>query len=287
MKYISLLLFILSLNAWACEYLGKDGLLITKKEILAHDLALKLKNCNETEQEVLRTTLSNLEGNISAFQLEHLLNLPNFKLNHERLIIKNLNKITRQQLALQENIQVRSTHNSPSFIDFNSGDRLSIFCNGCLYGAKQNLILTTRSLLGQVKQQNIEVDFITYFKAYRLLTNTSAFSTINPDQLELIQTEKIPHAELITDTDKLRFYRTNKPLKAGELLKMSDFSANKIIQAGVKSELILENHFVKIKTQGIPRSAASIGEMVEVYHPEKKKKYYGKVIDINKVHVEL
>lgn len=287
MKYILLFLVFLSLNTLACEYLGKDGILITKKEILYPDLALKLKDCNENELEIVRTTLSNLEGNISSFQLDHLLNIPNFKLNHERLIIKNLNKITKQQLALKDNIHVNANKDAPSFIDFNSSESISIFCNGCLYGQGQILTLTTRSLLGKISNKEVKVDFITYFNAYRLLSNTPAFSTISPDQLELIQTEKIPHTQLITDLSQLRFFQTNKPLKAGQILRMSDLSANQIIRAGVKSELILENHFIKIKTHGIPRSAGSIGEMIEVYHPEKNKKYYGKVIDINKVHVQL
>lgn len=287
MKLFVLFLSLLSFNALACEYQGKDGLLVTKKEILTHDLALKLKDCNETEIEIIRNTLSNLEGNISAFQLNHLLDIPDFKLNHERLIIKNLNKLTRLQLALKDNMHVTGSINSPSLIEFNSSDSISIFCNGCLHGQQQNLKITFRSILGKTINKDINIDFITYYKAYRLLTDVPAFSKINEDSIEMIQTEKIPHAELMTEEDHLKFYQTNKPLKAGSILKMSDLSATKIIHAGIKSEVILENHFVKIKTQGIPRSNGAIGEMIEVYQPEKNKKYYGKVIDINKVHVQL
>lgn len=287
MKLLFLFLSILSSSAFACEYLGKDGILITQKEISLADLTLKLKDCTEDEMNIIRSTLSNLEGNISAYQLNHLLNIEEFKLNHERLIIKNLNKISRLQLALKENIHVFASKDAPSFVEFNSNDTLSIFCNGCLYGQQQNLRLAIRSILGKVTNKDLKVDFITYFKAYRLMTNTSAFSTIKEDDVEIIQVEKIPHTEFLTDLSQLRFYQTNKPLKAGDILKMSDLSASKIIYAGVRSEIILENNFVKIKTQGIPRSAGSIGEMIEVYHPEKNKKYYGKVIDINKVHVQL
>lgn len=287
MRLFSLLFILSSLNSFACEYTGKDGILVTKKAIQTHDLILRLKECSNEEVEIIRSTFSNIEGHISSFQLNHLLNIPDFRLNHERLIVKNLNKTTKLQLALKENIHVTATDNAPSFLEFNSTDTLSLFCNSCLHGANQNLSLHINSSLGILSKKDIKVNFITYFTAYRVLSNTSAFSTINSENVEVVQTEVIPHQELLTDLSTLRFYQTNKTLKAGELIKMSDLSATKIIRAGVKSEVVLENHFIKIKTHGIPRSAGTIGEMIEVYHPEKNKKYYGKVIDINKVHVQL
>src|SRR5690606_17337288 len=108
----------------------------------------------DQEIETIRTTLSNLEGNISAFQLNHLLNLPHFSLNHERLIIKNLNKLTRQQLALKDNIHVAATQEGASFLEFNSSDYISIFCNSCLFGSQQNLSINFRSPLGKVSKQD-------------------------------------------------------------------------------------------------------------------------------------
>lgn len=287
MRLLVFFLSLFSLNLFACEYLGKDGLLKTQNTILTHDMALKLKNCSEEEVENIRATLNNLDGNISAFQLNHLLNITDFRLNQERLIIKSLNKIGKEQLGLKDNIHVTAGENTPSLIEFNSSDSLSVFCTGCLYGDNQNLQLSIKSLLGKSVNQNLKVDFKTYFNAYRLLSNTPAFSVISKDNIEVVQIEKIPHTELLTDLNQLRFFQTNKPLKAGEVLKMSNLSATRIIQAGVKSEVVLENQFIKIKTHGIPRSAGTIGQMIEVYHPEKKKKYLGKVIDINKVHVQL
>jgi len=76
-------------------------------------------------------------------------------------------------------------------------------------------------------------------------------------------------------------------MKAGDLLRQSDLNALSLVRAGVKTEVIIENELVKLKTSGISRSNGSLGEFVEVFHPQKNKKYLGKVIDINKVLVEL
>lgn len=287
MKIFLFLLALYAFNSLACEYIGQDGILVTKKEIKKKDLKLKLKDCTARELETIRSTFSNIEGNIGILQLHQILAIPHFKMNHDRLIIKKLSKMTKQQLALKDNMQVYATTTAPSIMGFNSTDSLSLFCNSCLYGSDQNLSLHIKSASGELSKEDIKVNFVTYFTAYRILSNTAAFSGIKLDDVEVIMTENIPHIEFLTDVSQLRFYQTNKSLKAGQMLKMSDLSPTRIIHAGVKSEVILENHFIKIKTYGIPRSAGSIGEMIEVYHPEKNKKYYGKVIDINKVHVQL
>ena len=285
MKLLLSFVLLFSLPAFACEYTGKDGILVTRKDIKTEELPLN--DCSPDEQEIFRNTLTNLEGNISAAQLNEILGIKNFKLNQDRLIIKSLDKLSKQQLALKDNIHVVARINSPALIDFNSSDSISLFCNGCLFGENQNISLQLKDLLGEVSHKNINVDFKTFFKAYRVLSPVAPFGTITGDNIEMILTDKIPHTTFLEDPSQLRFYQTNKSLRAGELIKMSDLSPSRIIRAGMKSELVLENKHIKIKTHGIPRSSGAIGDFVEVYHPEKKKKYYGKVIDINKVHVDL
>ena len=125
-------------------------------------------------------------------------------------------------------------------------------------------------------------------KAYRLTSPLASFSSLNDsDILKEEYIESIPHTDIITDMESLKFYKTNKPIKAGEILKASDLNAINLVRAGLKTDVVLENQMVRIKTQGISRSNGTIGELVEVYHPQKNKKYLGKVIDINKVLVEL
>ena len=85
----------------------------------------------------------------------------------------------------------------------------------------------------------------------------------------------------------LKFYKLNKPLRPGELLRQSDLNPINLVKAGSKTEVIIENELIKLKTYGISRNNGGVGEFVEVFHPQKNKKYQGKVIDLNKVLVEL
>ena len=125
-------------------------------------------------------------------------------------------------------------------------------------------------------------------KAFRVTQPLPSFSDIKDKNVVKEEyVEAIPHTDLITDFESLKFFKTNKPLRTGELIKRSDLNAVNLVKAGLKTEVILENSAIRIKTDGISRNSGSIGEMVEVYHAQKNKKYLGKVIDVNKVLVEL
>jgi flagella basal body P-ring formation protein FlgA len=124
-------------------------------------------------------------------------------------------------------------------------------------------------------------------RAYRVISFHPAFSQITETSLKEEYIESIPHTDLVTNLETLKFFKINKPLNTGDFLRQSDLNALSLVKAGVKTEVIIENELLKLKTSGISRSNGILGEFVEVYHPEKKKKYYGKVIDINKVHVDL
>jgi flagella basal body P-ring formation protein FlgA len=124
-------------------------------------------------------------------------------------------------------------------------------------------------------------------KAFRVTAHLPAFSEIPVSSLKQELIEAIPHTDLFSNPEKLKFFKLNKPIRSGEILRQSDLSALSIVKAGMKTEVIIENTLVKLKTTGICRSNGALGDYVEVFHPQKNKKYLGKVIDINKVLVEL
>src|SRR5690606_23128854 len=115
----------------------------------------------------------------------------------------------------------------------------------------------------------------------------SAFRALKASSLKEDYIEAIPHTDLFQNMGKIHFYQLNKPIKAGEVLKKSDLNPINLVRAGMTTEVFIENSLMKIKTHGISRSNGSLGDLVEVYHPQKRKKYHGKVIDINKVLIEL
>lgn len=253
--------------------------------------AIHQQNCPEATISEINQILGSVEGKVTAAQLTTMFKIRNQDVNFEPSVVQvqQFRQIVRDQLILPSGVQLKNSEamNAQNFISLSPGDRIEVQCIGCLYGNGQSLNVNILGFDGSQRSMTVRVDFKKMVKAYRLMSSMTAFSEVPTDMLKEEYVESIPHTDLITDLTTLKFFKLNKPIKAGELLRQSDLNSINLVRAGLKTDVIIENELVRIKTQGISRSNGALGEIVEVFHPQKNKKYQGKVVDINKVLVEL
>lgn len=290
-KSLALIFFVLiNTSSWACEAELPSQLVILG-ESKDFQKVLKQHNCNDKELEEISNTIGSVEGKITSGQFVEILKSKNIEatIRPHLIHVQHLKHLVREQLSIPSGVQLRSSEavNCSNYLTIAPGDRIELECIGCLYGSQQPLNLKVLGFDGNNKSYLIKADFKKMVRAYRIIGSYPSFSELNQDNLKEEYVESIPHTDLISDLKSLRFYKLNKPVRAGELLRQSDLNAISLVKAGLKTEVIIENELVRLKTSGISRSNGSLGEFVEVYHPEKKKKYQGRVIDINKVLVEL
>lgn len=291
-KLIFFCLFSLSFVSisFGCEVTIPAHLIIVNDQA---DLQKAIQNnsCSDSLMNELTQILKSVEGKISSNQLNEILSMKGHTLTiHPPLMqVEQFKHLVRNHVLLPPGIQVKSTEviNSGNYISLAPGDKFDIHCVGCLFGTGQILNVNIYGFDGINKALTVRADFKKMVRAYRLLTYMPSFTEISKDNLKEEYIDSIPHTDLLTNLDSLKFYKLNKPVKAGEILKFSDLNAIDLVKAGLKTEVIIENELVRLKTHGISRSNGSLGETVEVFHAEKNKKYQGKVIDINKVLVEL
>ena len=250
------------------------------------------KNCAPSVLDDFYQIVTKFEGRVASYQLKEMMNSRghDIEIGPPSINIHQFKTMIRNQLLLPAGIQVKSTDsiNMSGSLAMASGDKVEISCSSCLFGTQQTLNVSIIGFDGSKQTFFARADFRKMVKAYRLNTPLSSFSSLNGlSVLNEEYIEAIPHTDLITDMDSLKFYKTNKPLRTGDILKRSDLNAINLVRAGLKTDVILENEMVRIKTQGISRSNGAIGDLVEVFHPQKNKKYQGRVIDVNKVLVEL
>lgn len=285
-------LFILgfSLSAFCCEIQLPGHLLILGDQPNLSNVFVHTECSAEAVQEV-GSTLKSLEGKVASYQLSEILKAKSFdvKISPQMFQVQHIRNIVREQLMLSPGVQLKSSAamNAQDYIVLNPGDKVEVQCSACLFGSQQPLNVQVRGFDGTNRLLTIKADFKKMVKAYRLTSFQPAFSSLSAHFLREEYIESIPHTDLVTNLDTLRFFKVNKPLRAGELLRQSDLNALSLVKAGVKTDVIIENSLIKLQTTGISRSNGSLGEFVEVFHPQKNKKYQGKVIDINKVLVEL
>jgi flagella basal body P-ring formation protein FlgA len=291
MRYTLLFLLFFTHMALACEVQLPHQLIIFNEDNSGQSAYLS-KNCATEITNDLHHIVSKLEGRVASYQLKEMMSARGHavEISPPSINIHQFKTMVRNQLPLPTGIQVKSTQsvNMSGSLALAAGDKVEISCSSCLYGSQQMLNVAIIGFDGSKQTFFARADFRKMVKAYRLNSSLPSFSSLNETSLlneEYI--ESIPHTDLITDMDSLKFYKTNKPLRTGEILKRSDLNAINLVKAGLKTDVILENEMVRIKTSGISRSNGTIGDLVEVFHPQKNKKYQGKVIGVNKVLVEL
>lgn len=291
MKYIILLFFILIQSVCACEITLPAQIVIFNKELSGSNIYHSM-NCETKVIDELHHLISELEGRIANYQVKELMANKGIEveITSTSTVVHQFSTIIREQMMLPAGVRAKSSIplNFNGSIGLLAGDSLQVNCETCLFGAQQPLNVTVKGFDGTKRTFIVTTDFSKMVRALRLVSPLPSFSSLSDSSYfkeEL--TESIPHTDLMTDLEALKFYRTNKPLMTGQLLRRSDVSAIDLVKAGLKTEVILENQMVRIKTQGISRSNGALGDLVEVFHPQKNKKYQGKVIDINKVLIEL
>jgi flagella basal body P-ring formation protein FlgA len=247
--------------------------------------------CNENMIQNLSSTLASVSGKITSLQFTEILKSQNDNVTIRPGVVEvqHIKDLVREQLKLPPGVLPRSFNafNSPNYIALAPDERVDIECLNCLFGLQQPLNINITSLGGTVRALTLKADFKKMVRAYRVISFHPAFSEIAETSLKEEYIESIPHTDLVTNLETLKFFKINKPLKAGDFLRQSDLNALSLVKAGLKTEVIIENELLKLKTSGISRSNGILGEFVEVFQPQMKKKYFGKVIDINKVLVEL
>lgn len=291
MKLLFLITFIFVTPALACSVSLPEKLLVLG-ENSGPSTIIHPNNCTEEVLNDLSQILLTTEGRIAAYQIKEMMLAKNHHINvtPNSITVQNLKSLVRDQLMLPAGVHMKSiqAENSPSILSLSAGDRVEISCSSCLNGVNSSMNITIFRFDGTSQSLFARADFKKMVKAYRLVSPLASFQQLkDPQILKEEYVEEIPQTDLISDRDSLSFFITNKPLKAGELLRRSDLNAVNLVRAGTKTDVILENQMVRIKTQGISRANGSIGDFVEVYHPQKNKKYHGKVVDLNKVLVEL
>lgn len=291
MKYVLFFLAFLAQSAMACEVFLPYQLVVFNDDKSGIGV-YQAKNCASNVTDELHQIITGLEGRIASFQLKEMMTARghNVEITPQSIVVQQFRNMIREQLLLPTGVMVKSvgTINMPGILALPAGDKLEISCSACLYGMQQPLNITILGFDGTKHAILATADFKKMVKAYRLISPLPSFSSIiEPNILKEEYIESIPHTDIITDMHSLQFYKTNKPLRSGEILKLSDLNAINLVRAGLKTDVVLENQMVRIKTQGISRSNGTIGELVEVYHAQKNKKYLGRVVDINKVLVEL
>jgi len=90
-----------------------------------------------------------------------------------------------------------------------------------------------------------------------------------------------------TNIDHIQFYKLNKNISSGDILKNSDVSPKKLISFGQQVKLTYSNSSISLNTYAKAKKDGFFGDYIELENIKSKRKFLGKVVGFNSVVVDL
>ncbi|MCK6593607.1 MAG: flagellar basal body P-ring formation chaperone FlgA [Bacteriovoracaceae bacterium] len=256
---------------------------------------IKSSNCDNLVINKFTQILMSLEGIALSNVLEKELSedFKNIKitLNPAKIFVGNLNDYLKTNLANETNLFFTDTRLSSTkkVLTLNEEELIEVSCESCLsYGDK-----------------NIKIDLVHPINATRIsqwlstkvtakITVLKANKNINLQNEGFKKDDFITEDLLTTQPDKfisqfemIKFYKPNKVIIQGMPLTNQDIAPLQLVRYGTPVKVVLKNNNISIIKSAIPHKSANFGETIELKNPSNNKLISGKVVDFNKVLIEL
>lgn len=249
---------------------------------------IQSSDCPQAIQENFMDFVSSATGNLNAKHLSHI-----FKTEYQTEVtfkphyisVKSVEDKISTLLNLGEDAiisKVTSLHNKAS-IQLSGSDKIKANCNNCESAGQKNIKL-------YVNNSPIWLSGHVFMKRTGFILNQE----LNPFQEKLNNqhfTKKTffddGKKHLFQDISQINFYKTNKRLQKGKVLKTTDLSPLTLIRPGQKIKVILKGKNISLKSSAYSRAQGKIGDFIEVYNTKTNKKVTAQVVDFNTVMVQL
>lgn len=261
---------------------------VVKLNKVLDDSIVKETNCS---QEVINTYIDFISGATGELTSKHLIQIfkseynLNISLEPEKIKIESIDEVLSSLIQLPKNLILKKVSGlySKATLTLSSTDRIQVQCKDCETAGEKNIKLIINNspiwfsaeILSKRKGlvSNTELSPFSKNLSKEMFTYTSIFDDGN--------------GHLFQDIDHLQFYKVNKTVKKGDILKVTDISPLVLVKPGQKIKVILKGKNVALKSSAISRQQGKIGDYIEVYNQKTSKKINAQVIDFNTVMVEL
>lgn len=256
---------------------------------------IKSSNCDNLIVNKLTQILMSLEGVALSSVLENELSeeFKNTKvtLSPAKIFVGNLNEYLKANLANDTNLFFTDTKlaSAKKVFTLNEEEQIEVSCENCLnYGDK-----------------NIKIDVVHPINATRVsqwisTKVTAKISALKANKNIGLQNEGFKKDDFITEDllttqpdkfisqfESIKFYKPNKVIIQGMPLTNQDIAPMQLVRYGTPVKVVLKNNNISIIKSAIPHKSANFGETIELKNPSNNKLISGKVVDFNKVLIEL
>jgi flagella basal body P-ring formation protein FlgA len=288
MKIVLILSLLSASLSFACELSVPQRLLITGK--VTGEWSFPQTGCSNDQISEVQALLQDQDGSIPIARLQAALGSGVRLISSNTLVrIDNVESLIRRSYSEVKDASV--TMSSPfqgSLIELPMSVDLMLNCHPCQFSGEEIMRLSVRNMADKINEYSFQAKFVRYVDAFRVRQQLPAFSQkLTTSMFEQVKVPASAYGQYLSDLSRIAFYKTNKSLRAGDVIKVSDLSPLTLVRAGDRIEIVFENPHVKVKSQALSRQNGGMGDQVEVWNQATGKKYRGIVVDHNRVVVDL
>lgn len=247
---------------------------------------IKNSDCSNSINSRFVDLIQSADGKVSnSFVKKYLGNNENqIEISPKVIEVKKISHILNEKLNLDSLfiINVSSLHGKSS-LNLSANENFSVKCNACDSMGLKNLKVTfkNKSIWFSAKLgQNVSV-----LKPIQHLNRQTPVLSKKDFVTSKIQVyQRTNH---FTDLDNIQFYRLNRNLNAHDFLKNTDVTPKSLVNFGQKVHLKIKTKTIELKSVGIAKKGGKLGDFIEVQNIKTKKIFLGKIVDFNKVVVEI
>lgn len=284
-----LLAFIFSTTAaLGCFIETHDQVIILNQ---GDDFSALIKNsdCNSDIQERFVEFARNAQGTITTQTFNKI--FPNTTLRPARVQFHSLNDQMTMHGLLPQNGQILTANrlSDSAFIALRNDQRFDLECPACNSVGENTVKLTIRDQLGQrhaTKWFKVRVGVPT--RAYvATKVHQASLNALDATGFEVKTIVSDRPQELAAADIPLHFYKVARTISPGEELKRSHISPVQLVRPGVEAHVTVNDNGIQIKGIATPLSFGVYGETIKLKNNRSSRTILGKVVDHNKVIVEL
>lgn len=276
----------LTISSSACFITGTSTIILHNN---GENFPLKSKGCSEKQISTFKNVLKESTGTLSSRHLKRIEGLSNISLNPSTIRVRKLEEIVQSRLNLSSSKKIEFIQQQfPSeFYSLENDEFLEVHCSNCSKSGVRNVKITkTNGIKRSVFWAKAKV--LSSVKVFVAKNNIQLdFNGINNNDFEIKQIFVHNPNDVFSKDKKLPFFRLNKSITKGHVILSSDLTPIQLVRHGNPVKVSVRNSFLHMNLLATPLSSGKFGETIRLKNRKSKKIFFGKVIGLNKVKVEL
>ena len=255
---------------------------------------IKKSDCSQNVKLDFVRFLTTTNGVVSNTQLARMfksLENKDVKITPSKISIRKLDDYLTDRIAFSKNWFVRDINSAmrKSSIVLNDQENIHVDCPSCSFPGNKSIRLIIQNPINNTNK-------------FQMLNAKVLIKTIALVPRGMIQVNNLPLSEnmfkkkavfvdnpahIFLNKKALVFYKVNKPLTGEKPLLLSDLIPVSIVKAGTPASILLKHDGISLKSTAIPMRSGKFGDIIQLRSTRSKKIITGKVVDYNKVAIEL